>query len=69
MLDEHGPGATLAASGRLIDNAASLMAVWKQAWKRSWNRRHLQHRPDIRRTFAKTPEADVQHLPIVVFLF
>jgi len=22
------PGATLAASGRLIDNAASLMAVW-----------------------------------------
>jgi hypothetical protein len=35
MVREHGPGATPAASGRLIDNTAPLIRVWEQAWKRS----------------------------------
>src|SRR5579863_6015649 len=36
------PGATLAASGRLIDSAPPLVGMWKQAWKWSWNRHRVK---------------------------
>ena len=62
MVREYGPGATLAASGRLIDNAAPLMRVWKQAWKRSWNRDRppRETRSDERRKGVK-PKAPQHH--------